>query len=175
MLKHIALAACLIAGIAAFPTAASGDTDVVKGKFESLAAPWPGIGGKAKLRRIDDRNKTNLIADLTGLTPGQQYHGHLHIGVCADRGPHYRNVPDGHPHPPNELHLMTFTADADGNARVKSKARWIARSEARSVFIHRGPAGHHGAPKVACAEFPDIGDDDQDDDDQDDDDQDDDD
>ncbi len=52
---------------------------------------------------------------------------------------------------------MTFTADSDGRAQVSAKAKWIAGGDARSVFIHDGPA-MHGSAKIACAEFPASGD-----------------
>lgn len=156
MFKRSVILLCVMLFVVAIPGVASaGGADVRIGDVVPVPVSDEDsndISGWVMIKR--HKGDTKLTVQLTGLKPNGQYHGHLHVDECKDKGPHYQDVPGGHPHPPNELHLVTFTAKPNGTALVKATADWIARDEARSVFIHDGPAGHH-SPKVACGEFPD--------------------
>lgn len=77
--------------------------DVAQGDFYHVGDEAPGnLMGSAKVVRFDD-DTTSLQVHVHGLEAGATYSVHLHSGACADRGPHYRDKPDGPGRPPNEL------------------------------------------------------------------------
>ena len=115
-----------------------------------------GIAGTAELDIAADGTSATL--ELTGLEAGAGYNSHLHLGTCADPGPHYRDDPLGPGEPPNELWPTApdtdpepgdplIVAESDGTATGVAEVPWAARSEARALVVHTADDG----AMVACA------------------------
>lgn len=154
------VASVVVAGVALGPGVAHGRhvNEVSQGDFYHVGDDGPGnLMGSAKVLRLDD-DTTSLRVHVHGLEPGATYSVHLHVGACADRGPHYRHDPDGPGRPPNELWASSekddpaagITADEKGNASGSGTASWRARPEARSVFIHSRAKDQ---PAIGCADL----------------------
>lgn len=158
VVNRVVLASAVVLALAPIPAASARHADqVTQGSFYHLGDAPGNLQGSAKVVRFDD-DTTSLQVHVHGLKPGDTYSVHLHARACADRGPHYRDDPDGPARPPNELWASSrpddptagITADSEGNASGAGKASWRARPEARSVFIHSGGKGHNA---IGCADL----------------------
>lgn len=129
-----------------------------------------GHKAKGSVKFTAENGGVRVVADLTGLAPGE--HGfHIHQnGDCSapdgsSAGGHYN--PTGEPHggPNSEHHhvgdLGNITADASGNAKMDQVFSFLSLSGTNSivghaVIVHQGkddltsqPSGAAG-PRVGC-------------------------
>lgn len=139
-------------------TGAGEQGETLSGEFQPLEDNTDrDISGEATLVRSED--DTSLSVDVSGLQPDAAHGSHLHLGTCADMGPHYQDDPEGAEQPPNELWPSSdpndptagLQADADGEASGEGTAEWRARDSARAVFIHA--PGEGKTPMIACADL----------------------
>jgi hypothetical protein len=130
--------------------------ETLTGEFASLEANTDrDISGQATLTRGDDG--TTLSVQVSGLEANATHGSHLHLGSCADRGPHYQDDPDGAEKPPNEMWPSSdpddptagLQSDENGETRGEATAEWRARDTAQAVFIH-APGDK---TKIACADL----------------------
>lgn len=137
--------------------AGTAEGETLTGEFKPLKENSDrDISGQATLTRTEGR--TILSVDVSGLESEAAHPAHLHLGTCADMGPHYQDDAEGAEEPPNELWPSSdpddptagLQADADGEANGEATAEWRARDSARAVFIHAPGEGHD---MIACADL----------------------
>lgn len=106
---------------------------VTTGTFEPVYSTLalPDLAGTATLTR--HTATTTLDVDVAGLEPLTTYRASLHSGTCSDPGPSEELWPSSDPDDPT----AGLTTDADGHVVGSGVAPWVARPEARSVWIHR--------------------------------------
>jgi superoxide dismutase, Cu-Zn family len=151
--------------------AKAGDACAVPAALVAVMQPTKGNQTAGKVRFTQVPDGVRIVADITGLVPGQKHAIHIHefgdIGAedGSAAGGHYN--PGGHPHgaPGSEHHhagdLGNLTADAAGNAHYELVMKELSLCcgkmpvIGRSVIIHAKeddltsqPAGNAG-PRIA--------------------------
>ena len=162
--------ACLAGGEPAPPAAAaSAAAPAAATHASATVAPTQGSAVAGTVTFTAGKSGVHVVADLTGLTPGE--HGfHIHEkGDCSapdgtSAGGHFN--PAGHPHgaPGAEHHagdLGNITAGADGKAHLEADFPSMSMAGAdsivgRAVIVHAGvddlktqPTGNAGG-RLAC-------------------------
>lgn len=166
MLKRLFVLVLAAATIGLLPVAAVAKSGNSNHKSDVVGIDGHDIDGWGRLQRNGGAGTTTIHLKLEDLDPGTTYFAHLHVGTCDDFGPHYQDEVGGSVHPPNELHIGDFVAPGNGKANRKSTAGWVARDDARAIYLHAEASTHgmdhhmgdgdmhHGGDKVACVDFP---------------------
>jgi len=124
----VLLAACLVASVA------TAQNDKITATFESLAAS--GVAGDVTLNPMPG-GEIQLHSNLKGLVPGTQYQVFVfdQNQTCGEGT--------------NSVQIVTFTANAAGNANWNQKVA-LALTSIQSIGIRQAPAN----TLVACASVP---------------------
>ena len=144
-------------GVAFASTGSSAGAQVTRGPVQAFAAGAAlDIGGDAQMvRRPSGTTVVELHVD--GLVPDGSYASHVHKQACADGAAdgHFQQAgADAGTTPPNEIWPGDgpWTANAAGNASVRTTAPYVAGPGAVSVVVH-DLSLPSTANKVACADL----------------------
>jgi hypothetical protein len=152
-----ATAAAVALGTAFTSTGSSAGAQVTRGPVRAFAAGASlDIDGQAQMVRRPS-GTTVVELHVGGLVPGGSYASHVHKQACADGDAdgHFQQAgSEAGTTPPNEIWPGDgpWTANAAGNASVRTTAPYVAGPGAVSVVVHDLSLAST-ANKVACADL----------------------
>jgi hypothetical protein len=153
----LAIAAATALAVAVASAGSTSGAEVTQGDVRAFAAGASlDIDGRAQLVRRPS-GTTLVTLHVEGLSPGGSYASHVHKQPCGigDADGHFQQAgPGAGTTPPNEIWPGDgpWTANAAGNADVRTTAPYVAGGDAVSVVVH-DLSLPSTANKVACADL----------------------